>query len=150
VEGQGVGRPVAFTRYDMQSVENYSFPPGALTGPGNDTAQTDCPKFSVRQEWAENWRPEDVTAGWTPVTWNGNTIYVAQYSYEFNTAGNFSTVVDPAGRVFRTDFSDDGLTQTLKTYASLATYPGAPLKTTTVTYGKDNDPFYTSNLRVID
>jgi hypothetical protein len=101
IEGQGNGRAVAFTRYDMQSVGGYSAPAGALTGPGGNAAQTDCPKFSLRQEWAEYWSPSSPTSGWTALVSGSLTYYVAQYSYEFNIASNFSKVIDSKDRVFR-------------------------------------------------
>ncbi|MBL8189756.1 MAG: S8 family serine peptidase, partial [Acidobacteria bacterium] len=151
VAGQGNGRPVAFTRYDMQSVSGYSAPSGALVGPGGNTAQTDCPKFSLRQEWAENWSPTSASSGWTALSSGGTTYYVAQYSYEFNSGSNYSKVIDPIDRVFRTDVSTDGLTHTSKTYASQAAYSGGsgtPLKTATITYEKDTGLTYISNLRV--
>ncbi|MDX2040107.1 MAG: S8 family serine peptidase, partial [Acidobacteriota bacterium] len=151
VAGQGNGRPVAFTRYDMQSVSGLSYPSGALVGTGGNTAQTDCPKFSLRQEWAENWSPTGASSGWTALSSGGTTYYVAQYSYEFNSGSNYSKVIDPIDRVFRTDVSTDGLTHTSKTYASQAAYSGGsgtPLKTATITYEKDTGLSYTSNLRV--
>jgi len=148
VAGQGSGRPVAFTRYDMPSVGN---PGGGMTGPGANTTQTDCPKFSVRQEWAENWSPSSPTSGWTALVSGSATYYVAQYSYEFNVGSNFTKVIDPKDRVFRTDVSADGLTHTSKTYASQAAYAGGTaLKTAIITFDKDSGVTYTSNLRVTD
>src|SRR5262249_20832982 len=149
IGGQGSERPIAFTRYDMPSVGGYAAPTGPMTTPGGATAQTDCPKFSLRQEYAENWSPTVATPGWTPLTvWGSSTVYVTQYSYEFNIAGNYSKVIDPIDRVFRTDVSTDGLTHTSKTYANQSAYAsGTPLKTVTITYEKDGGLSYTSNLR---
>src|SRR5262249_45845101 len=124
-------------------------PGGGITAPGTNTSQTDCPKFSLRQEWAENWSPTVATPGWTALDAGGSTYYVAQYSYEFNIAGNYSKVIDPIDRVFRTDVSTDGLTHISKTYANQSAYAsGTPLKTVTITYEKDGGLSYTSNLRV--
>src|SRR5262249_39001323 len=123
VPGQGLGRPVALTRYDMPSVGGYYAPGGPITTPGGNAAQTDCPKFSLRQERAENWSPSSASPGWTPLTVSGgSTLYVAQYSYEFNAGSNYSKVIDPTDRVFRNDITPDGLIHTSKTYANQAAY----------------------------
>lgn len=150
VSGQGNGRPVAMTYYDMPSVAGATFPVGATIAPAGNIAQTDCPKFANRYEWAESWSPDSATTGWTAVAKvGGGSLYTAQYNYEFNIAGNFYKVIDPAGRYYRTDVSTDGLTHTEKVFANATAYNnGTPLKTITTTYIKDSGVSYTSNQRV--
>jgi len=140
VVGQGSGRPVIYTRFDLPSYNGQSYPAGSIVGPATSNAtQTDCPKFASRWEWAENW--------------NGGVE--AQTNYYFDSTNNFSTVTDPTGRIYRTDTSTTSTTQTItaKVFANATAYnngAGTPSKTVTTVFGQDSGPSYVSNQRVTD
>ncbi len=142
ITGQGAARRVAYTRYDQPSMNATSYPAGAVVAPTvYTTAQTDCPKFANRWEWAENW---NLTAG-VPQEVN--------YQYSFDLAANFSTVTDPQGRIYRTDLNPGSNPQDVvsRTYTNATTYnlgAGTSLKTITTRYIKDTGPTYVSNQRV--
>jgi RHS repeat-associated protein len=70
--------------------------------------------------------------------------YVARYNYFFfsDGSGTHSKITDPIGRIYRTDVSTDGLTQTSRVWANTGSYgsdgsPGPALKTSTTVYVKD-------------
>jgi hypothetical protein len=109
ITGQGNERIVASTTFNL---------------PGYDPNQPliDCPTFSTRTEWAENWQ--------------GGTT--ALYTYG-------SGVTDPTGRLFA--YSKSGLTMTSYIWA-----PGAGnwTKKDEVTYEQDTGLSYASNLRPIE
>jgi hypothetical protein len=138
VSGQGQERRIAYTRYDLPSINDYSAPSGAVALPGsanNNAVQTDCPQFATRYEWAEFW----------------NNSTTAAYTYSFNSG--FSTVTDPLGRIYRTDLITSGNPQVSVSYVftNATTYNngnGTPLKTITTTYIKDTGPTYTANQRL--
>lgn len=140
VSGQGQERRIAYTRYDLPSVNDYSAPAGAGVSPGsanNNAVQTDCPQFANRYEWAEYW----------------NNSAVATYAYNFNTAANYTTITDPLGRLYRTDLNPGSNPQIVvsRMYTNATSYNngnGTPLKTISTTYSKDTGPSYTANQRV--
>jgi hypothetical protein len=151
VAGQGIGRVVAYTWYDLPSIGGQSQPGGPnRTASNNGTQQTDCPKFATREEWAENWSRNE--AGWVL---NGH--YVARYSYyqSSGSSGAFTRITDPVGRIYRTDVSFDGLTHTGRVWTNAGSYgsdasPGAALKTTTTIYTSDAEGMRPTEVSITD
>ena len=113
ITSQGVERMIASTTFSLPS------------GVGNP--QSDCPGFSSRQEWAENWQ------GGSP------------QNYQYNVEVNGFGVSDPTGRRFVANLG--GLTHTMWIYA-----PGADnwTKKDEATYVTDSGVPYNSNLRVAE
>ncbi len=109
IDGQGIDRCVAYSWYDLPSVGRQSEPPGALKEPAdNDTPQSECPRFAERIDWAE--------------FWNNSQEAAHNYSYFDITDGKGAKIIDPLKRVYRTDVSTDGLTQTSRVWADEASY----------------------------
>ncbi|HKX28403.1 MAG TPA: S8 family serine peptidase [Blastocatellia bacterium] len=141
IPGQGAERPLAETWYDLPSINGQSLPEGPPRGPASDnTAQTDCPKFATREEWAENWSRSE--PGWV----TGGVYQWARYDYHLfsDSGGTHIRITDPIGRIHRTDVSPDNLTHLSRVWADSSAYgsdanPGAPLKATTTIYEQAPD-----------
>jgi hypothetical protein len=123
IEGQGQGYCMAYGWYDLPSIDGQSEPGGALkAASNNNTAQTGCPKFARRADWAKNWDNE------------AEATHL--YSYFGDASNNSAKIVDPLGRVYRTDVTLDGLTHTSRVWVDETSYgsdasPGQALKTIT-------------------
>jgi len=124
--GQGAERVVAYTCYDMPSMNAQTQPAGSQrVAANNNAAQNDSPTFSFRDEWAENW--------------NGNVPAKTTYYFFSDGNGTHTKITDPIGRIYRTDVSVDGLTHVSRVWANSSSYgsdgsPGASLKTITTIY----------------
>ncbi|MBO0797452.1 MAG: S8 family serine peptidase, partial [Blastocatellia bacterium] len=152
IAGQGGARAVAYTWYDLPSINGYSAPGGPLrTVTNNGAAQSGCPKFATREEWAENWSRNEpgwvLSEGWS----------IARYSYYFfsDASGTHTRVTDPIGRIFRTDVSTDGLTHANRVWTDMAGYgsdgsPGPALKTSTTIYATDATGMRTTEMTITD
>ncbi|HKX27213.1 MAG TPA: S8 family serine peptidase [Blastocatellia bacterium] len=152
IDGQGPERPVAETWYDLPSINGQSMPGGPPRGPANvNTAQTDCPEFATREEWAENWSRDET--GWVTV----GSYQWARYSYYFFTdsGGAHTRITDPIGRIYRTDVSTDGLTHIDRVWANNAAYgtddsTGTALRTATTTYESAADGLRPTQIVITD
>jgi RHS repeat-associated protein len=149
ISGQGGARPIAFTHYDLPSVGLASV--AGMLPPGGNTPQSDCPKFSTREEWAENWSRSE--AGWV----EHGDYQVARYSYYFfsDGSGTHTRITDPIGRIYRTDVSTDGLTQVNRVWADSSSYgsdsnPGTALKTSTILYEQAADGLRIREMTITD
>ncbi len=143
VSGQGTERRLAYTRYDLPSVNNYSAPSGAVALPGsasNNTAQTDCPQFANRYEWAEYWNL------------NGSGV-PQETNYQYTFSSGLGTVKDPLGRIYATETFNTSSNSTTwaRTYANQTDYNtgiSAAKKTITTSYVQDTGGTYAANQRV--
>jgi RHS repeat-associated protein len=124
--GQGAERVIAYTCYDLPSMNAQTQPAGSQrVAANNNAAQSDSPTFSFRDEWAENW--------------NGNVPAKTTYYFFSDGSGTHTRITDPIGRIYRTDVSADGLTHVNRVWANNSSYggdtsPGASLKTSTTIY----------------
>jgi YD repeat-containing protein len=152
ITGQGPARIVSYTWYDLPSVGGQSEPGGPQrTAASNGSAQSDCPKFATREEWAEYWSRNE--AGWVL----SGPHYVARYSYHLfsDSSGTHTRITDPIGRIFRTDVSTDNLTHKSRVWANMGSYggdgsPGPALKTTTTVYESAADGLRVKEMTITD
>jgi hypothetical protein len=119
IAGQGPARMVSYSWYDLPSIGGQSEPGGPQRNAANNgSAQSDCPKFATREEWAESWSRNE--AGWVL----SGPHYVARHNYHFfsDAGGTHTRITDPIGRIFRTDVSPDNLTHVDRVWANMASY----------------------------
>lgn len=107
-----------------------------LPGSGylSSSPQSDCPRFTERREWAENW--------------NGNVEAVTYFSVDPNSAGGeqpaWSQVQTPDGTVYKETFATTGWGKGLTTQSEVFVGP-TRVKLTTIAWTQD-DPGATQQL----
>jgi len=110
--------------------------------------QTDCPRFTERRDWAQNWNGDD----------NGQAVASeeAVTTYAVATDNSWTKVTAPDGTVYKEYFATSGwqtgLTTSTKNYANATDETNnLPKKWTTMTWTQDDESlFYPRNPRVTE
>lgn len=138
VQGQGAARRIAYTRFNLTSVSQASYPSNALANTLDTTGSlSDCPLFTARADQAENWNfGNEVTTSYArAVATSGQAAGLNLYHRVTGPRGEFRLCYELA------------LTRVLWW---LDPASGTTIRQDWNTFSADSGLAYTSNARVTD